>query len=60
MIYEHMFPWLDLYSAGPAQLLTAAGEELDDLRNGLYDLNHDLSGCVAARARTIYGGNTSY
>ena len=33
-----MFPELDLYYEDPAQPLTTAGEELDDL----YDLDHDL------------------
>ena len=32
----HMFPGLDLYNADPAQPLTTAGEEQDDL-------DHDLS-----------------
>ena len=34
-----MFPGLGLYYADPAQPLSTAGEELDDL----YDLDHDLS-----------------
>ena len=37
MIY-HMYPGLDLYHAGPAQTLTTAGEELDDLDHDLSDL----------------------
>ena len=32
-----MFPGLGLYYADPAQPLSTAGEELDDL----YDLDHD-------------------
>ena len=41
-----MFPGLDLlYKADPAQLLTTAGEGLDDLDHNLSvdDLDHDLS-----------------
>ena len=34
-----MFPGLDLYYADPAQPLTAASEELDDLDHGLSDLS---------------------
>ena len=34
-----MFPGLDLHYTDPAQLLTAAGEELDDLDNDLSDLS---------------------
>ena len=37
-----MFPWLDLYCTDPAQALTTAREELDDLDHDLYDL-FDLS-----------------
>ena len=36
---RHMFPALDLYHADPAQPLTTAGEELDDLHNDLFDLS---------------------
>ena len=40
MIYG-MFPELDLFNAGPAQALTAAGEELDYLDHDLSDVcNH--------------------
>ena len=39
MTYEHMFPGLDPYYAGPAQPLTTAGEELDDLDHDLSDLS---------------------
>ena len=35
---QHVFRRLDLYYAGPAPPLTAAGEELDDLDNDLSDL----------------------
>ena len=42
MIYR-MFPGLDLYCTDPAQPLTTAGEELDDLDHHLSDLS-DLSG----------------
>ena len=41
-----MFPGLDLYHANPAQPLTTAGEELDDLDHDLSDLSdldRDLS-----------------
>ena len=34
-----MFPGLDLYYADPAQPLTAAGEELDDLDHDLSNLS---------------------
>ena len=34
-----MFPGLDLYYADPAQPLTTAGEELDDLDHDLSDLS---------------------
>ena len=40
-----MFPGLDLYYTDPAQSLTTAGEELDDLDHDLSvldDLDHDL------------------
>ena len=43
MIYEDMFPGLGLYYADPAQPLTTAGGELDDLDSDLSDLDHDLS-----------------
>ena len=33
-----MFPGVDLYYAHPAQPLTTAGEELDDLQDDLSDL----------------------
>ena len=36
---QHMFPGLDLYYADPAQPLTAAGEELDDLDHDLSNLS---------------------
>ena len=39
MIYEDMFPGLGLYYADPAQPLTTAHEELDDLDS---DLDGDL------------------
>ena len=42
MIY-HLFPGLDLYCADPAQPLTTASEELDDLDDDLCDLLDDLS-----------------
>ena len=35
---SHMFLGLDLYYADPAQPLTTAGKELDDLD----DLDHDM------------------
>ena len=38
MYIQHVFRRLDLYYAGPAPPLTAAGEELDDLDNDLSDL----------------------
>ena len=39
-----MFPGLGLYCIDPAQPLTTAGEELDDLDlSDLSDLEHDLS-----------------
>ena len=34
-----IFPGLDLYSADPAQLLTTARDELDDLDHYLRDLS---------------------
>ena len=37
-----MFPGLDLHYTDPAQLLTAAGEELDDLDHDLSDLSDRL------------------
>ena len=37
-----MFPGLDLHYADPAQSLTTAGEELDDLDHDISDLS-DLS-----------------
>ena len=37
--YGHVFPGLDLYCADPAQPLTTAGEELDDLDHDLSDLS---------------------
>ena len=34
-----MFPGLDLYCTDPAQYLTTAGEDLDDLDRDLSDLS---------------------
>ena len=42
---EHsVFPGLDLYCADPAQPLTTAGEELDDLDHDLSDLSDLTNG----------------
>ena len=51
MTYEHMFPGLDPYYAGPAQPLTTAGEELDDLDHDLSDLSEvcNISGRYIGR-----------
>ena len=35
-----MFPGFDLYYADPAQALTTAGEELDDIDHELSDLSY--------------------
>ena len=40
--YKACFPGLDLYYAGPAQAVTSAGYDLDDLDRDLSDLLHDL------------------
>ena len=50
---QHMLPGLDLYHADPAQPVTTASEEPEDLDHDLSDLSEVCNGWPAAQLRSL-------